>query len=358
MKSLFTHTLKRQTRRAGGLLAALLLAMASSAQAGMGLAELAAREADGPVTVFYPSSAEEQPVKRGAFTFSLAWQGAPVRGNGRLVVISHGSGGSPWVHADLARALVNAGYTVALPEHRADNYKDGSDPGPASWKLRPDEVSRAIDAVAADARFAPLLAVDRVGVFGGSAGGHTALSVAGGRWSPAGFRQHCEAHIEQDFSSCVGYITRLNGGWLDGLKKQVALGVIRQRFDDDTVYSHHDPRIAAAIAAVPFAADFDLSSLAQPRIPLGLITAGLDINQIPRFHSGAVLAACTGCTRVAEFADAAHGVMLSPMPPPGRMSAIAQQLNGDPPGFDRPAAVATLNRATVDFFNRHLLLVP
>ena len=72
----------------------------------------------------------------------------------------------------------------------------------------------------ADARFGPLLTLDQVGVFGGSAGGHTALSVAGGRWSPAAFRRHCEANIENDFSSCVGYITRLRGNLLDGLKKR------------------------------------------------------------------------------------------------------------------------------------------
>ena len=332
-----------------------LLGLCAPAFAGMGLTELPGQRGDGPVTVYYPTQAAEQTVTRGPFQLQLAPHALPQRGNGRLVVISHGSPGSPWVHADLARALVDAGYTVALPEHRADNYKDGSDPGPASWKLRPAEVSRAIDAVAADARFAPLLALDRVGVWGGSAGGHTALSLAGGSWSPGRFRRHCETNIEHDFSSCVGFITRLNGGLLDGLKKLVALGVIRQRFDDDTAYSHTDPRIAAAIAAVPFAADFDMASLVQPRIPLGLITAAHDINQVPRFHSGAVLAACTGCTRVAEFADASHGVMLSPMPPPERLSAIALALLGDPPGFDRPAAVAQLNRATVAFFRRHVL---
>ena len=85
-------------------------------------------------------------------------QAAPVRGNGRLVVISHGSGGSPWVHADLARSLVDAGFVVAMPQHRGDNYRDDRDPGPDSWTLRPQEVSRAIDAVAHDPRFAPLTA--------------------------------------------------------------------------------------------------------------------------------------------------------------------------------------------------------
>jgi predicted dienelactone hydrolase len=337
------------------LFACLLALAAVATHAGVGLLELPGAGADGPVTVYYPSSAGEQTFQRGPFTLSVAREGTPVRGNGRLVVISHGSGGSPWVHADLARALVGTGFTVALPEHKGDNYKDFTDPGPVSWKLRPGEVSRAIDAVGADPRFGPLLALDRVGIFGGSAGGHTALTMAGGRWSPGAFRRHCEANIAQDFSSCVGYITRLRGNLLDGLKKAVAIGVIRHRFGDDAWYTHTDPRIAAVVAAVPHAATFDMASLATPRVPLGLITAGKDINQVPRFHSDAVRAACRACETVADFPDAAHGVMASPTPPPEKMSAIAQELNGDPPGFNRPAAVATMNRAVIGFFSKHLL---
>ena len=105
---------------------ALFALLGVAAQASTGLTELAGLEGDGPVTVFYPSSGAAAPVKRGPFEFSLAWQGAPVRGNGRLIVMSHGSGGSPWVHADLARTLVERGFVVAMPEHRGDNYNDHS----------------------------------------------------------------------------------------------------------------------------------------------------------------------------------------------------------------------------------------
>ena len=343
-----------QLRSSAATLCLALSGLAGLAHAGVGLTELPGLQGDGPVTVYYPSSAQEQSVRRAAFTLALAVDAAPQRGNGRLIVISHGSGGGPWVHADLARALVEDGFTVALPQHRHDHYRDHSDPGPASWKLRPAEVSRAIDAMAADTRFGPLLALDKVGLFGGSAGGHTALSFAGGRWSPAGFRRHCEANIQDDFSSCVGYITRLRGNFLDGLKKAVALLVIQQRFGDEAWYTHHDARVAAAVAAVPFAADFDMATLAAPRIPLGLVSAGKDNNQVPRFHVGAVRAVCAACESVADFPDASHGVMLSPAPPREVISDITHELNGDPPGFNRPAAIALLNQQTVQFFRKHL----
>ena len=317
------------------LLTVLLSFAAAVAQAGVGFTELPGQKGDGPVSVYYPSDAQERSLQRGPFTLQLAWQGEPARGNGRLVVISHGSGGAPWVHSDLARTLVQAGFIVAMPEHRGDNYKNPATPGPESWKQRPAEVSRAIDAVAQDSRFAALLTLDRVGLYGMSAGGHTALSLAGGRWSPARFSQHCEAHIADDFPACVGLITRLTGGFFDSLKKTVALGVIRQRFDDASWQTHTDTRISAIVASVPFAADFDMASLATPRVPLGLVVAGQDQWLAPRFHSGAVLQACKSCELVADLPTAGHGALLSPPPPPAVLPTTAAILLGDPPGFDR-----------------------
>jgi predicted dienelactone hydrolase len=346
----------RETHR-GYLVFAIALAIvcavvAPAAEAGVGLAEIAGKDGAGVVTVYYPSSDEAKPLKRGPFAFQLAWQGAPTRGNGRLIVISHGSGGSPWVHADLAQTLVADGFVVAMPEHRGDNYKDQSTPGPESWKLRPVEVSRAIDAVSQDARFAPLLALDRVGMYGMSAGGHTALSLAGGRWSPARFTQHCEAHIAEDFQACVGLATRLRGNFLDGAKTTIALWVIRRRFTDATWQTHTDSRIAAIVAAVPYAADFDMVSLATPRVPLALVTARLDKWLIPRFHGDAVLAACGSCERLADFPTGGHGALLSPLPP-GLTGLIGDLLN-DPPGFDR-AETRAVDRKVSAFFRKRLL---
>ncbi len=333
-------------------LAALAGLATAQAQASVATGELPATALDGPVTLFYPSNASAQPVRRGPFTFTLAAGGAPVLGNRRLVVISHGSGGGPWVHADLASRLVEAGFVVAVPQHRADNTQDDSRPGPDSWALRPAEVSRAIDAVGADARFAPLLALDKVGVYGMSAGGHTALSLAGGRWSPAGFKQHCEAHLDEDFQTCVGLITRLTGGVLDGLKKWLALAVIRWRFDDATPQSHDDARIAAVVAGVPLAADFEMASLASPRVPLGLVTARQDRWLVPRFHSDQVLQACRSCELLADLPTAGHGALLSPLPP-GFTGLLGDLLN-DPPGFDR-SVLPAVDLKVAGFFKRHLL---
>ncbi|MFZ2652241.1 MAG: dienelactone hydrolase, partial [Burkholderiaceae bacterium] len=113
--------LLRRIRRAA--LSLLFAVFGSHAAAAVGLSQIAATEPDGPITLLYPSGSEARVVQRGPFTFQLAEDGEPVRGNGRLVVVSHGTGGSPWVHAELARTLVEAGFVVALPEHRGDNYR-------------------------------------------------------------------------------------------------------------------------------------------------------------------------------------------------------------------------------------------
>lgn len=318
----------------------------------VGLTQMAATDRDGPVTLFYPSSDPVQPAWRGFVTLNMANNGTPVPGNRRLVVISHGSGGGPWVHSDLARSLVQSGFVVAVPEHRADNSKDESRPGPDSWALRPAEVSRAIDSVGRDPRFAALLDLGKVGVYGMSAGGHTALTIAGGRWSRTGFKQHCEAHLAEDFHSCVGLATRLTGGVFDGLKKWVALAIIRLHFADVTPITHHDPRVAAVVAAVPAAADFDMASFTAPRVPLALVTAQQDRWCTPRFHSDRVLQACKTCEHLAALPTAGHGALLSPLPP-GFTGLLGDLLN-DPPGFDR-SVLPEVDRKVTAFFDRHLL---
>ena len=323
------------------------------ATAQVGLTELAGAPGDGPITVFYPSGSAVRPVQRGPFILQVAQEGAGQRGNGRLIVISHGSGGAPWVYTDLAQHLVRAGYIVALPEHAGDNWHDMGKVGPESWKLRPLEVSRAIDALAHDARFGPLFEATRVGVHGMSAGGHTALALAGGRWSKAILLSHCEANLADDFAACTGAATELTGGPLDSIKKAIARPLIRRTLADDTSsYGHTDGRIKAVVAAVPGAADFDLQTLTSPAVPLGLIQAAQDRWLVPRFHSASVITQCTTCETIASLPDAGHGALLAPLPPDleGRIG----RLLADPPGFQR-AELPKLYQRIEAFFNKHLL---
>jgi predicted dienelactone hydrolase len=334
------------------LIVCSLALAAACAQAGTGVDELPAHGDDGPVTIFYPSGSADQALQRGPFTLQLAWRGEPLRGNGHLVVLSHGTGGAPWPHADLAKRLVEAGFVVALPEHQGDNYKDMSKAGPASWKHRPMEVSHAIDAVARDERFARLLSFEQVGVYGMSAGGHPALTLAGGKWSPSLLREHCQAHLDDDFSSCVGAAMQLRGDGFDGIKKFAARRMIGWRLTDTQWYGHTDPRIRAIVAEVPYSLDFDLATLAKPQMPLGIVQAGQDQWLPPRYHSARVLQACKTCELVADVPTAGHGSLMSPQPT--MLTGTIGQLLRDPPGFDR-SLVAPAHDRIVAFFRKHLL---
>ncbi len=332
------------------------LAVSTAAQAAtVGTLTLPADDDGAAVTLFYPTAAAGRAETRGDLQLMLAPDAPPAPGNGRLIAISHGSGGGPWVHTTLAKALVEDGFTVVLPLHRGDNWTDPGRAGPESWKQRPAEISHAIDRVAADPRFVHLK-LDRVGGFGMSAGGHTMLSLAGGAWSPERFRARCERDLAEDFPACVGLATRLTSGALDGFKLWLARHVLSWKFrGDDAPQTHTDPRLVAIVAAVPAAADFDMSTLAHPRVPLGLITADGDRWLAPRFHSDAVLAACTGCERVAELHGAGHGALLAPPPPASNLGRLECDLLCDPEGFDRAAVTAQWVGATLAFFRKHLL---
>src|SRR5690242_16278889 len=74
-------------------LALLMLLAAAPAHAAVGLAQIEVPGLQGPVTLYYPTVATPERVTRGPFQFQLAPGAEPARGNGRLTVISHGSGG-------------------------------------------------------------------------------------------------------------------------------------------------------------------------------------------------------------------------------------------------------------------------
>ena len=317
----------------------------------MGMTVIAGSGSEPPVTVLYPSNSPSVEVKRGPFRPQVAIDGQPILGNRRLVVFSHGSGGAPWPLSDLARSFVDAGYTVAMPEHEGDNWRDLRLVGPASWKLRPLEVSHAIDAMHQDSRFAPLIDFDRVGVYGTSAGGLTALVLGGGKWSPANFKRYCLANMAKDFAACVGLTVQLKGNWGDAIKLTLASWVHSLRFGDETLYGHQDPRIKAVLASMPMAVPFDLTTLAKPETAVGLIAAGQDQWLAPPAHVRAVQAACTTCTLVLDLPEAGHGSLFSPWP-----AELAQSLTPllvDPPGFIR-ADLPLLYKKMVTFFNSQL----
>jgi predicted dienelactone hydrolase len=126
---------------------------------------------------------------------------APRQGaNGRLVVISHGLWDSPENFEGWAAHLARRGYTVILPRHPGSDSNQQQamlqgkvpPPSPDDLRLRPLDVSAAIDAAAAGAlRLPSPVRTDQVAALGHSWGATTVLQLAGARPSAGRIDRYC-----------------------------------------------------------------------------------------------------------------------------------------------------------------------
>ncbi|WP_158273268.1 prolyl oligopeptidase family serine peptidase [Limnohabitans sp. WS1] len=303
------------------------------------------------ITLVYPTAAVAQDVTYGAFTVPIASNAAPLpadstaaSGKRALIVLSHGTAGSALPEHTLAATLARAGFVVAQPEHRGDNWQDFSKAGPESWKTRPQDVSETIDAVARDPALAALVDTRRVGVHGMSAGGVTGLVLAGAQWRMLNLIQHCAQNLDEDIGFCLnGLATQPSVQLLR--KSQFAMGRMLTETTAPTRFKtlhggaspsasadpRPDPRVVAVSLAVPVGAILTPESLARIRIPVALSTSGDDGVLLPRFHSQHVLKHCTNCTTLSDHPQAGHFDWLSPWPASIAQTVAATQMRGGLP---------------------------
>ena len=337
------------------LACALSLLAASASQAQVTAVGMRQIQSNGmPITLVYPTAAAAQDVTYGAFTVQIASNAAPLAapvtaasGKRALIVLSHGTAGNALPDHALAATLARAGFVVAQPEHRGDNWQDFSRAGPESWKTRPQDVSDTIDAVARDPVLAALVDTRRVGVHGMSAGGVTGLALAGAQWRMLNLVQHCAQHQSEDIGFCLNGLA--GQPWPQLLRKTqfFMARVLTESNAPDSMKMLNgghspvpaessrdprpDPRIAAVSLAVPVGAIFTAESLSRIRIPLGLTTAGQDGVLVPRFHSQHVLLHCTSCTTLSDHPQAGHFDWLSPWPTSVAQTVAAAQMRGGLP---------------------------
>jgi predicted dienelactone hydrolase len=123
------------------------------------------------VGIWYPSKAPASAQPLALFTQTVA-ANAPVSGKGLpLVLMSHGSGGSFEGHYDTALAL--AGFVVASVTHTGNNYRDDSRFSHVAD--RPRHIMRMLDYMLGAWPAHGQIDPGRIGVFGFSTGGFTAL---------------------------------------------------------------------------------------------------------------------------------------------------------------------------------------
>lgn len=276
----------------------------------------AARTATIPTIIMYPTSAVETDEKLGPFTIKVA-RNAPATPKVRsLVLISHGTGGSPATHRELARHLASQGFVVGVPEHPGNNRNDNSREGTVELlRDRPRDLKTVTDWIFSQGRFASLFERQVVSVVGHSLGAYTGLAFAGG----------VPTSLPHQHGDRIARVLSVDS----------------------------DLRVKALVLLAPATPWFRArGALQHVRVPILMIASYHDemapyFVMCPIVQEGVADPSTVDC-RMVE--DANHFSFLSPWPETMRSPAILPSM--DPPGFDRRAFLDKLYPEIASFLLR------
>ncbi len=267
-------------------------------------------------------------VRVGPFSLSATRDCAIPEGTYPLVVISHGFGGSAFSHRDTATALADAGFIVAAINHAGDSVLNMERAGDlTALTQRPAEISRLLDHMLGSMAEGRFIDRGRIGIFGFSRGGYTALTLAGG------IPDFAKAGV-----SCPDPRAPICAQMLD---KDAGSGP-----------KARDGRVKAIVVADPLNVFPSASDVAAVRIPIQFWSSehggdGIAPQDMTRLRDTLPSAQDF---RVVEGAE--HFSFIAPCPV--EMKKAAPEICADAAGFDRPAFHRSFNTAVVQFFNASL----
>ena len=317
-----------------GFAAALSLVGAATA-ADVGFSEVRVGDGTGrPLVVglWYPTAAPAQDHRLGPYSQRVALDSQPAGARLPLVVMSHGNGGSYQNHLDTALALAEAGFVVAAVSHTGDTYDDQS--RALAMADRPRHIGRLIDYVLRDWAHRERVDGERVGAFGFSSGGFTALVLLGGKPDLS----LVDAHVRSHPSSYEAQLQKRAASPATGVSPATWL---------------QDRRIKAAVVAAPaLGYTFADGGLSDVTAPVQLWRAQDDHVLPDPDYAEAVRRALPRPAEFHSVPNADHFDFLAPCSED--LKRYAPAICTSRPGFDRTAFHAAFNQEVVRFFGETL----
>jgi predicted dienelactone hydrolase len=311
-----------------------LLMLAAAPALSAGFERVMVPDPNGPpleAGIWYPSEAPTSAQPLGLYRQNVAPSGA-IAGRGLpLIVMSHGSGGSFEGHYDTALALAEAGFVVAAVTHTGDNYRDSS--GFTRVENRSRHIKALVDYMLAAWPNRERIDPARIGMFGFSAGGFTALVTIGGVPDMTRVAPYCAAHPDE---------------WACRKGKEYPA-----RPPAGPAAFVHDPRIAAAVIAAPaIGYTFTPEGLAGIKAPIQLWRGDSDEMLPHPRHAQNVHDSLATKPEYHVVPHAGHFAFLAPCTP--MLESIVPDICRDPEGFDRTAFHRDFNAAVVAFLRAKL----
>ncbi len=281
---------------------------------------------------FYPSSDDEGISKIGGYEIEATEEAKIAMGHYPLLLLSHGNTGTPLALHDLATSLARKGFVVVAVLHPGDNYKDHSRLGTLSNLYgRPMQISAAISATLADPELSVYVHDDEVGVIGYSAGGETALILAGAQPDLDRLRRYCQERPD-DHDACT-------------TKGELIA-------DRDDLEPVADPRVRALLLMAPLSLMFGRETLADVHVPVLLYSGQDDKLVYPDKNADALARKLPVEPEFKVIPGAGHFVFMAPCT--DAQKAVMPGLCTDPQGVDREDIHRDLIYEAGRFFSKTL----
>jgi predicted dienelactone hydrolase len=157
-----------------------------------------ARDRSIEVRIWYPA---KEVVNAERITYYSAFKGSAIsnapylsgRGRYPLIMLSHGDRGSHNDQSWLAESLAANGYIVAAPSHWLNTWMENTPEATIEVWERPKDISFTLDRLLSHKVWQKRINTQLIGVAGHSAGGYTALALAGAEYHVEEMLAYCEA---------------------------------------------------------------------------------------------------------------------------------------------------------------------